>query len=249
MKYCRLIASQLCIAVFLAATSAVQAATFVYDLNGTLAEASGGPSLVAHGGTLGPAGYAFGPNTGLSVSGTGAFDAYSIEIRFEFDSVNASFNGYQRVLDFKNRAIDAGLYSRNGLAEFFVGCCSGPGGTGGSSAGQVFFSGQTTNLLMSRSSSGLFSLSVNGNLAFSFLDTTGLATFTGPNNIIWFFMDDFESLANFPNTPEAGTGFVDSIRIETSPVPLPPSIIAQAIGLGLLGLLAWRRRRQLPVNA
>lgn len=68
MKLHHLIASQLCVAVFLAVPSKVHAATFVYDLNGTLAEANGGPALVAHGGTLGPTGYAFGPNTGLSVS-------------------------------------------------------------------------------------------------------------------------------------------------------------------------------------
>lgn len=205
MKLYRVVAIQLCAAAFLSIVFTAQAASFLYDLNGSLAEASGAPSLVAQGGTLGVTGYNFGPNTGLSLSGTGAFDEYSIEIRFQFDSVNASSNGYQRILDFKNRAFDEGVYSRNGTAVYWVGCCSGPGGTGGSSAGQVFTSGQTVDLLMTRSASGLFSLSVDGNLAFSFLDTTGLATFSGPNNIMYFFMDDFETMTNYPNAPEAGT--------------------------------------------
>ena len=56
------------------------------------------------------------PNTGLSLSGTGAYDTYSIDSRFYFDSVNASFNGYQRILDFENRASDQGLY----LTAIFV---------------------------------------------------------------------------------------------------------------------------------
>jgi hypothetical protein len=118
---------------------------------------------------------------GLSLSGTGAFDVYSIDIHFYFNDINASFNGYERILDFKNRAFDEGLYNRNGRLEFFVGCCSGPGGTGGSSAGPVFASGQLVDLLVTRSATGLFSASVNGRLAFSFLDSTGLATFSGPD--------------------------------------------------------------------
>ena len=120
------------------ATSAARADTFFYLLdNNTLAEANGGPPLVSYGGTLNN-GYHFGVNEGLSLSGTGIFDVYSIDIHFYFNDINASFNGYERILDFKNRAFDEGLYNRNGRLEFFVGCCSGPGGTGGSSAGPVF---------------------------------------------------------------------------------------------------------------
>ena len=64
------------------ALSAAQAATYNYSLNGTLAEDSGtGPSLAAYGGTLAPGGgYYFGVDQGLSFSGTGIFDNYSIVI-------------------------------------------------------------------------------------------------------------------------------------------------------------------------
>jgi hypothetical protein len=41
------------------------------------------------------------------------------------------------------------------------------------------------------------------------MDTDGATRFSGPDNIIYFFNDDFQTLLNFP--PEAGSGFVDFI--------------------------------------
>ena len=58
------------------------------------------------------------------------------------------------------------------------------------------------DLLVTRNASGLFSAFVNGNRAFSVMDTNGGTKFSGPDNIIYFFMDDFQTLMNFP--PEAG---------------------------------------------
>jgi hypothetical protein len=96
------------------AASIAGADTFTYELNGSYAESNGGPSLVPLGGTLGPTGYTFGVNTGLSLSGTGIFDAYSIDIRFFFYDVSASINSFQKILDFKNRTSDSGLYDSGG---------------------------------------------------------------------------------------------------------------------------------------
>jgi len=39
-------------------------------------------------------------------------------------------------------------------------------------------------LLLTRSAAGLLSAYVDGTLAFTFSDPTGLATFSGPDNII-----------------------------------------------------------------
>jgi hypothetical protein len=193
--------------------------SFIYDLNGSLAESNGGPSLLSYGGTLDATGYNFGMNQGLSLSGTGISDVYSIEIRFYFDSVNASFNGYQRVLDFKDRTSDSGFYSLHGRAESFASGATAPFLSGGGSPGQVFFNGAFADLRLQRDESGFFSVYVNGTFAYSFLDSTAAAVFSGPDNIMYFFMDDFRSLTNFPNSPEAGTGFIDYIRIETNHAP------------------------------
>jgi len=231
--------------------SSARANSFFYFLdNNTLADANGGPSLVSYGGTLSN-GYNFGVNTGLSLSGTGGFDVYSIDIHFRFDNINASFDGYQRILDFKNRALDEGLYSLNGRLVYFVGCCSGLGGPNpplliGSSPEQVFASSQLADLLVTRSG-GVFSAYVNGVLAFSFSDPTGLATFSGPDNIMYFFMDDFQSLTNYPNLPEAGTGLVDFIQVTTPAAPVPGPIAGAGLpGLILAsgGFLGWWRRRK-----
>src|SRR5436309_10081312 len=83
--------------------SPVSASEYLYDLNGTYADSLGnGPDLVAYGGTLGPTGYGFGQNMGLSLSNViNPSDVYSIEINFKFDSINASQDGYQRIIDFK----------------------------------------------------------------------------------------------------------------------------------------------------
>jgi hypothetical protein len=211
-------------------------------LNGTLAEDSGnGPPLVAYGGTLAPTGFNFGVNQGLSLSGTGAFDEYSIDIKFYFDSLNASSNGYQRILDFKNRATDQGFYSSNGALTFFS---PGFGYPTFTSAGALT-TGTLSDVLLTRSSTGEFSAYLNGGLAYSFSDTTSATTLSGPNSILFFFMDDFQSQANYPNSPEGGTGFIDSITVTTpsvSPVPMGPSLASQFIGLALLGLIGWRRR-------
>jgi hypothetical protein len=93
--------------------------TFTYELNGSLAD-SGGPSLISNGGILTSTGYAFGINEGLSLYGTRAFDVYSIDIRFYFDDIYASINTYQKIIDFKNRTSDSGLYSASGQLLLFA---------------------------------------------------------------------------------------------------------------------------------
>jgi hypothetical protein len=227
-----------------AAASIAAADTFTYELNGSLMD-SGGPSLVSQGGTLGSTGYAFGVNEGLSLRGTRAFDVYSIDIRFYFDDVNASLNGYQRILDFKDRTSDSGLYSRGGQLVLFA-----SGGSGDPSAGSQihdFANGNMADLLVTRNASGLFSAFVNGHLAFSVMDTNGATTFSGPGNVIYFFMDDFLSLTNYPDRPEGGTGFIDRIQVTTPAATVPAPIVGAGLPgliLASAGVLGWWRRRQ-----
>jgi hypothetical protein len=230
------------------AASIARADTFTYELNGSYAESNGGPSLVPYGGTLGPdsntglrQGYTFGVNEGLSLSGTGIFDAYSIAIRFYFDDVNASINTFQKIIDFKNRTSDSGLYSESGQLVLFA--TTGSGDPHAGSQVHDFTNGTLADLVVTRNANGLFSASVVGQGGFSVMDTNGATTFSGPGNIINFFMDDTLSFA-----PEAGTGFVDRIQVTTFPAAAVPGPVAGAGLPGLIlacgGLLGWWRRRQ-----
>jgi hypothetical protein len=99
---------------------------------------------------------------------------------------------------------------------------------------------------VTRDASGLFSAFVNGQLAFSVMDTDGATTFSGPGNVMYFFMDDFLSLANYPDRPEGGTGFIDRIQVMVPPAAVPGPIAGAGLpGLILVGggILGWWRRR------
>ena len=63
--------------------NAQSALTHDYQLNGSLADTLGGPSLVSAGGVLSANGYSFGANQGLSLSNAlGDNGNYSIEMQF-----------------------------------------------------------------------------------------------------------------------------------------------------------------------
>jgi hypothetical protein len=60
------------------------------------------------------------------------------------------------------------------------------------------------------------------------MDMNGATRFSGPDNIVYFFIDDLQSLMNFPTTPEAGAGFVDFMQVTTPaapPIPAPSRVL------------------------
>jgi len=77
------------------------------------------------------------------------------------------------------------------------------------------------------------------------MDTGGATGFSGPDNIIYLFMDDFQTLLNHP--PGAGSGFVDRVQV-TYPAAVPGLIVGAGLP-GLLlaggGLLGWWRRQKI----
>lgn len=88
------------------------AAAHVYELNGSLADSRGGPSLTPRGGSLVAGGYRFGKDQGLELIGAFANpEKYTIIVELTFDSMTGT---WQKILDFKNRAVDAGLYTWHG---------------------------------------------------------------------------------------------------------------------------------------
>jgi hypothetical protein len=109
-----------------------------------------------------------------------------------------------------------------------------------------FTNGTIADLRVTRNASGLFSAFVIGHGGFRVMDMNGTTRFSGPDNIIYFFMDDFQTLLNFP--PEAGSGFVDFIQVTTFPAAQVPGPIVGAglpgLLLASLGWLGWRRHRQ-----
>ena len=235
-----------------AATSAgAQTPTHAYTLNGTFADLFGGPSLVSLGGTLGPTGYTAPTNQGLSLSNAINPTNYSIEMTYNF-AAGADLSSWRKILDFKNRTADAGVYGFNANLQFF------PVVTAPVTAIQA---GVPAHLLLTRNGgTNEVNAFINGALQFTFNDAGGLATFTGPGNIIHFLTDDFAV------TGESAPGFIDWIRIYDQPitvaqaavrfqlgdnplitppttsVPEPSTVVLLAAGLLGVGVITRRRR-------
>src|SRR5688500_1951662 len=93
MKFHKLMATM---ALLFVAFDSRAALIHQYELNGSLADALGGPALVAHpNGQLGATEYVFGINQGLRLDKT-LGGVYSIDMEFRFDRLNnwnRIFNG------------------------------------------------------------------------------------------------------------------------------------------------------------
>jgi hypothetical protein len=167
-----------------------------YELDDSLADAFGGPDLVALGGALTNGGYDFGVNQGLNLSSANvASGEYSIEIGFLFDAVS----GYQKILDFKNLTVDDGLYTFDNSLRFF----------GASVSGGMISRSSFHHLVLTRNEvTDVVRAYINGNEVWNFVDAFGRAVFSGPDSIIHFFRDD-----NLSAPGEAESGFVSRIRI------------------------------------
>jgi hypothetical protein len=169
-----------------------------YELNNSLADTLGGPALVALGGVLTASDYAFGPNQGLNLSGALNDPAeYTIELLFSFDALS----GYQKIIDFADLGTDFGLYTYDSELVFY---------DADETTGANLFSPNTQHqIVLSRDDSNdVVRVHVNGNQVFNFVDSFDIAVFSGPGQVIRLFQDD-----NVSGNVEAGSGFVDRIRI------------------------------------
>jgi hypothetical protein len=230
-------------AVLLLAGTGRAALIHQYRLDGSFADDLGGPSLAPAGGTLGPTGYAFGPNQGLALSNAlpGAANAtYSVELVFRFDTLT----GFRKIIDFQNRTSDDGFYTLGTALNFFPEA-TGPDGAFAvnTDARVVLTRNDVTDQVVGY---------VNGVPQFTFVDTGNIAVFSTPTRLINFFIDDTVV------TGEAAGGVVDLIRIydtaltaaevaalvNPTPVPAVPEPASVALlGVGAAGVLGYRRRR------
>jgi hypothetical protein len=171
-----------------------------YQLNGSLADALGGPSLVALGGSTTATGYRFGPNQGLNLSTALANPGhYSIELVFRWDALSG---GWQKIIDFHNLATNVGLYTASNGLHFLNGAFTA----------NLFEPNVARRLVITRDdATDTVRAYVDGVEAWSFTDAAGDAVFDGPNQIIRFFQDD-----TVTNQTEAQAGFVDLIRFYNS---------------------------------
>ncbi|HEY8175155.1 MAG TPA: LamG-like jellyroll fold domain-containing protein [Gemmatimonadaceae bacterium] len=215
-----------------------------YELNGSFADTLGGPAINPDGGTLNATNYSFGQNQGLNVLNAAAphdysFNDYSIETTFSFSTLS----GFRKILDFKDRTSDSGLYNLNTALNFF------PVATATGSPG-AFTADVPAHLVVTRDAvSSQFVGYVNGVQQISFPDSSGLAVFDSTGNIMRFFEDD-----SVTGQSEASAGVVDFIRIYKGaltatevraleqPVPEPATLLLAGVGISTLVVGAWRRR-------
>lgn len=245
-RFAAIAAAGLLVAAFSAPAMAIPAALHAYDLNGSFADALGGNAITSGGGTLGPTGYTLdASNQGPSLTGPGITDHYSIEMKFSIDTTS----GYRKLIDFKNRGSDTGLYNLNS-AQNFYNVATGPGG--------VYAAGSPVHLVVTRDgTTDLFAAFVDGVQQISFTDSGDLAVIS--SNILHFLRDDAATGG------EQTTGFIDYIRIFRTVLSQPdvtdlfnggqPDNLGNAIsepglavlfGLGLAGIGLARRQWKQP---
>src|SRR6187401_2141016 len=86
-----------------------------YELNGDYLDAFGGNPMVPNGGFLNATEYVFGPDQGPNVSGVIDPGTYCIQLKF----TPMATTGWRKILDFKNRTSDNGLYIFNSKLQFY----------------------------------------------------------------------------------------------------------------------------------
>lgn len=123
--------------------------------------------------------YSFAQNEGVQFDNGSGFisNEYSMELYFRFTNIS----GYMRVIDFKNRAVDSGLYVTSSQILFYDEL---------NLSSSIFSTSDYAHLVVTRNgTSDLVSIYVNGSLQGSFTDTYDRAL-PGVDNLINFFRDD-----------------------------------------------------------
>lgn len=210
---------------------------YAFELNGNYNNSlANGGVLTANGGSIGPNGYSFNANQGLSIGGLSipGNGPWAIETRFSFKSTP----GYRKIIDFKGLTSDTGLYNNSGGLHFYNVATS----LGGIAQDSLVTVGLT------RSAAGVVNGYLDGILKWTFNDTGSLSVFS----VLNFFQDDTAT-----GGLESSAGYVDFIRIGDTDkilsvdfppppgtVPVPAALPLLATALGALGFAGWRRSQR-----
>lgn len=173
----------------------------IYELQNSLVDLRGGPTLVDYGGTFTAGGYQFGPNQGFDlVAPNIPAGDYSIEIEFTLDAPNGA-SVKQKIIDFSNLGTDSGLVVNDGMIYHSVGVVP---------LDDISFSyDQPHHLVFARfGTSDQLVAYLDGFLIWASLSGTNQAVLDTNNPILRFFQDDTTT-----NQTEAGSGLVTSLRV------------------------------------
>ena len=169
-----------------------------YQFAKTLADATNqGPALTALNGSVSDASYEFAAGNGLRLDRTGVTDHYTLELTFRLDEVE----GWRKVVDFRAREEDAGLYVYEGQLQFY-----------GHETGGRIEPGKDYHIRLERDrTTRAVRVSINGVPAFEFVDTEGAAVFA--DGVGYFFVDDSST-----DGAEASGGSLKRLRIWDGPL-------------------------------
>jgi hypothetical protein len=175
-------------------------ALHAYGLDASLADELGGAALTQFGGKVGGSRYRFMSNEGLGLTGAIPLAGYSIEMRFlPFET-----SGWRRLIDFKNRQSDTGLYIHDGRASLVAAANT-------DSAEVAFQSGQICDLLLTRDpETQQLRVYVDGALLLDLPDDAGTAVFYADGDgatQAFFFLDDLAV------SGETTGGYLDHVRV------------------------------------
>jgi hypothetical protein len=175
-------------------------ASHAYGFDGDLADELGGPAMAPILGTVHATNLRFKRGGGTVVDGAASAATYSVEMRVKL-AMTGSVNSYYRLLDFKNRQTDNGLYVYQNTLVFY----DQADGTS-----NVFSPDTWADVVITRDGETSRVVGyVDGEKQFSFVDTAGDAIFTMPDGLTThaiFFQDDLD----YPD--ENGPGNVDHVR-------------------------------------